>query len=116
MDPYHLLRRQSSSRKLLNAEMEYYKAIDVWSKKDEGTVVRYCCFQMLPDGGYTVQSADYYNVPFREGQSVQHEKQFLELFSEEVPRLRSPLFPTLMEAILAFDRDFRQCETDIEPS
>jgi hypothetical protein len=86
--------------------MEYYKVIDVWSRRDEGTVVRYRCFQMLPDGGYTVQSADYYNAPFREARAAQHEKQFLELFSEEAPRLRSPLFPTLMEAIFAFDRDF----------
>jgi hypothetical protein len=94
--------------------MEYFKAIDVWSRKGEGTVVRYRCFQKLPDGGYTVQSADYYHAPFLEVQAAQHEKQFLELFSEEAPKVRSPLFPTLLEAICAFDQDFQQPETDAE--
>ena len=94
-------------KELLDEQMEYYKAIDVWSKKDQVTVVRYRCFQLLPDGGYTVQSADYYKAPFRGTQSAQHEKQFLELLSEESPKVRSPLFPTLIEAISAFDHDFQ---------
>jgi len=91
---------------------EYYKAIDVWSRKDEGTVVRYRCFQLLPDSGYSVQSADYYNAPFRDARPAQHEKQFLELFLEEAPKARSPLSPTLVEAISAFDRDFQGQGTD----
>jgi hypothetical protein len=94
--------------------MEYYKAIDVWSRKDNATLVRCRCFQMLPDGGYTVQSADYYNSPFRDTRSAQHEKQFLELLLEESPEVRSPLFPTLIEAISAFDRDFQKLRTDAE--
>jgi hypothetical protein len=94
--------------------MEYYKAIDVWSRKDEGAVVRYRCFQLLPDGGYSVQSADYYKAPFRDTQSAQHEKQFLELLSEESPKMRSRLFPTLIEAISAFDRDFQEHRMDSE--
>jgi hypothetical protein len=92
--------------------MEYYKAIDVWSRKDEGTIVRYRCFQLLPDGGFSVQSADYYNAPFRDAQPEQHEKQFLELFLEEAPELRSPMLPTIIEAIRPFDRDFEDDRTD----
>jgi hypothetical protein len=96
--------------------MEHYKAIDVWSRRDEGTVVRYRCFQLLPDGGYSVQSADYYKAPFLDSQSAQHEKQFLELFMEEDPKVRSPLFPTLVEAICAFDGEFDEPVTDTDQS
>jgi hypothetical protein len=88
--------------------MEYYKAIDVWSRVDQGRVVRYRCFQLLPGGGYTVQSADYYSAPFHDARPAQHEKQFLELLSEEAPEVRSPLFPTLIDAIRAFELDFKE--------
>ncbi len=88
--------------------MEYYKAIDVWSRRDKGTIVRYRCFQLLPDGGYSVQSADYYRPPFRDAGPAQHDKQFLELLSEVAPKARSPLFPTLIDAIRAFELDFKE--------
>jgi hypothetical protein len=94
--------------------MEYYRAIDVWSRKDEDTIVRYRCFQLLPDGGYSVQSADFYKAPFRDARPAQNEKQFLELFLEEAPKSRSPLFPTLIEAIGAFGQDFIEGGTDAE--
>jgi hypothetical protein len=94
--------------------MEYYKAIDVWSRRDRGTIVRYRCFQLLPDGGYSVQSADHYHAPFRDDRPAQHEKQFLELFLQEAPEVRAPLLPTLLEAIRAFDRDFEEDEIDAE--
>jgi len=94
--------------------MEYYKTIDVWTRKDKGRLVRYRCFQSLRDGGYCVQSADFYNAPFADARPERHEKQFLELLLEEDPKERSPLFPTLIEAIRAFDRDFREHETDAD--
>jgi len=96
--------------------MEYYKAIDVWSRKNKSTVVRYRCFQLLPDSGYAVQSADYYNAPLRDARPAEHEKQFLELFLEEDPKVRSPLFPTLVEAIRAFDQEFKGHGTGAEQS
>ena len=94
--------------------MEYYKAVDVWFRKNEGTVIRYRCFQLLPDGGYSVQSADYLHAPFQDTRHAQHEKQFLELLLEEAPKLRSPLFPTLIEAIRGFELDFKESGTDDE--
>jgi hypothetical protein len=94
--------------------MEYSKAIDVWSRKEEGRVVRYRCFQLLPDGGFSVQSADYYNAPLQDARTVQLEKQFLELLLEEASEVRSPSFPSLIEAINAFDRDFDESGTDTE--
>jgi hypothetical protein len=86
--------------------MKYYKVLDVWSRKNEKTVVRYRCFQLLPDGGYSVQSADHYHAPFADIRTEELDKQFLELLSEEAPEARSPLFPTVDEAIGAFVREF----------
>lgn len=86
--------------------MKYYKALDVWSRKNEKTVVRYRCFQLLPDGGYSVQSADHYHAPFLDTRAGQLDKQFLELLLTEAPEVRSPPFPTLDEAIRAFVREF----------
>ena len=86
--------------------MKYYKAIDVWFRKNEKTVVRYRCFQLLPEGGYSVQSADHYHAPFLDTRAGQLDKQFLELLLTEAPEVRSPLLPTLDEAIRAFVREF----------
>ena len=80
-----------------------YKAIDVWSRRN-GAIIRYRCFQVLPNESYCVQSVDFCRPPFEE--EFQHDKQFLELLNENAPELRSPLFPSLTEAIEAFDRDF----------
>jgi hypothetical protein len=88
--------------------MKYYKALDVWARKNGKAVVRYRCFQLLPDGGYSVQSADHYHAPFDGIRAGQLDKQFLELFSEEAPEARSPLFPTVDEAIRAFVREFEK--------
>ena len=82
-----------------------YKAIDVWRRKKE-TVVRYRCFQVLPDETYCVQNADYYRPPFSSAQADQQDQQFLELLMEEAPDSRSKSFPSLDEALQAFDRDF----------
>jgi hypothetical protein len=92
--------------------MEYYKAIDVWSRRDEDRIVRYRCFELLPDSGYSVQSADYYSAPFLDARSGHLEKQLLELFLEEAPKARSPLFPTLIEAIHAFNLDFKEADAE----
>jgi len=84
--------------------MKLFKAIDVWGKQDDGTAVRYRCFQILPDGGYCVQSADYY--PPADTGLEKLEKQFVELFIEQEPDDRSGVFLTLEKAIMDFDRKF----------
>ena len=82
-----------------------YKVVDVWKRKKE-TVVRYRCFEVLPDHTFCVQSADYYRPPFSSTQTGHQDKQFMELLMEEAPDSRSKPFPSLEEAIRAFDRDF----------
>jgi hypothetical protein len=86
--------------------MKYYKALDVWCRKNEKTIVRYRCFQLLPNGGFSVQSADHYHAPFADSRAEQLDKQFLELFLAEAPEARSSLFPTLDEAVRAFAQEF----------
>ncbi|MBX7220589.1 MAG: hypothetical protein K1Y36_11635 [Blastocatellia bacterium] len=83
-----------------------YQAIDIWIRKDEETLVRYRCFQVLPLGKFCVQSADFYRQPFDQVQSIQLEKQFLELFLEEAPEIRSGLFESLEAAIQAHEEIF----------
>ena len=80
-----------------------FKSIDVWQKVNEFTALRYRCFQRLDNGHYCVQSIDSYHLPIRENQRIMLDQQFIELFIEESPDQRSPLYPTLAEAIAAYD-------------
>jgi hypothetical protein len=70
------------------------------------TAVRYRCFQRLMDDQFCVQSADYYQLPLREEQIKMLDQQFLELFIEQPPDERSALYPTLIDAIAAYDLEF----------
>ena len=81
-----------------------YRALDVWQRRADGQLVRYRCFQMLPDGGYCVQSADFH--PQDERQTQLLERQYLELLSEIAPDERSKVHPSLEEAIKAHQAEF----------
>jgi hypothetical protein len=82
-----------------------YRSIDVWRRR-EADIVRYRCFHILPDEIYCVQSADFYRPPFDDKRVVELNKQFLQLLDEEAPESRSGGFPSLTEAIEAFDQEF----------
>jgi hypothetical protein len=43
-----------------------------------------------------------------------HRKQYVQLLSETAPSERSPLFPTLEEAVTNFDLEFADFWTDFE--
>ena len=79
-----------------------YRAIDVWQRRPDGQLVRYRCFQLLPDGGYCVQSADFPDAE----QNAFLDKQFLELLAESAPEERSKVHPSLEEAIAAHQAEF----------
>lgn len=83
-----------------------YKAIDVWKRLNGGRLVRYRCFELHPDGGYCVQSADFYDSPADPTQVRHLESQYLELLSEEAPDSRSGAFRTIEEAIAGHDEEF----------
>ncbi len=83
-----------------------FEAFDVWRRDDPKVLKRYRCFRLVPGGGYCVQSADYYRPPWGATGERDFDSQFLELLSEAAPDQRSAVYPTLEEAIAAFDRDF----------
>ncbi len=83
--------------------MTLYRAIDVWERKNNGTVVRYRCFESLDSGMFSVQSADFYH----DGKSpADLDNQFVELLTEQDPSKRSGEHATLKAAIDAHNREF----------
>jgi hypothetical protein len=83
--------------------MSLYREIDVWERKDNGTVVRYRCLQSITTGRFSVQSADF----FHDGKvSAGLDVQFIELFAEQEPSERSGEQETIEAAIAAHQRDF----------
>jgi hypothetical protein len=83
--------------------MSFYRAIDVWERKDRHTVVCYRCFKSLDTGKYSVQSADFYNDSKK---SSELDDQFIELLTEQDPVERSGQHESLGAAIAAHKREF----------
>ena len=84
----------------------YFRIIDVWQRIDQRSVKRYRCFEVLPNNGYCVQSADFYRLPVDAKQVAELDRQFVELFAEQPPDERSSTYKTLEEAILQHQKDF----------
>lgn len=91
----------------MNNNQNLYVEFNVWKRRDEHSLIRYRCFQILPGGRYCVQSADFH-YPYREDtDALFHAKQFLELLAEESPCARvGSSYDSLEEAIAAHDADF----------
>jgi hypothetical protein len=85
-----------------------YIAIDVWKRVDSQTLIRFRCFQVLPQNKYVVQSADFYRLPLDEARVNELERQFLELFFEEAPEVRAEMSETLEEAVRKHVQEFRE--------
>lgn len=84
--------------------MRLLEQINVWHRIDDSESVCYRCFRLLPDGGYCVQSADFFRL--NESEKEGFEQQQIELFLEQSPDERSGLWPTLGEAIKKFQEAF----------
>jgi hypothetical protein len=92
----------------MKIENRLYKEVSVWKKIDDKTLLRYRCFQILPDEKYCVQSADFYSLPLDDAQTNYLSKQFIELLTEEDPETRAEgLYNSLQEAISAHDAGFQ---------
>jgi hypothetical protein len=87
---------------------KYYKKIDVWKKIDDKCVVRFRCYELIGEGEFCVQSADYFYYPISNEQLIKSENQQLELFLDIDPTERSETFSTLEEAILAHEAEFAE--------
>lgn len=85
-----------------------YRAINVWKKLNETTAVCYRCFENLTNGKFCVQSADFFNLPIDETVSNQLDRQFIELFLDEYPDVRSDAYTSLEEAIRVHDLEFEE--------
>ena len=83
-----------------------YKSIQIYRRVGEGEARVYRCFELLPGHHFVVQSADRIRLPLRREILQQHEDQFWELFCETAPEERGPSYPSLEEAIAAFDAEF----------
>ena len=84
--------------------MKLFEQINVWRRVDESESVCYRCFRLLPDGGYSVQSADFVRLNHTDQQDFN--RQHVELFLEQSPDDRGGLWPTLEAAIENFQREF----------
>ena len=83
-----------------------YERVDVWRRTDSGALILYRCFRLLPSGGFCIQSADFFDAASAPTRHTHSQSQFFELLAEQPPEQRSGVFPTLEEAVNAFDRDF----------
>jgi hypothetical protein len=83
--------------------MKLYRAVDVWERQDEHTVIKYRCFQSLSSGKYCVQSADFFRSGTQPRVSDDH---YVELFLQQDPTERAGEYITLEEAIAAHKREF----------
>jgi hypothetical protein len=86
--------------------MQLYRAFDVWKRISAKHLVRYRCFQELTSRRYSVQSADFYRIPFDPKQATDLDQQHVELLVEQAPDERAGSFESIEVAIEAHDRDF----------
>lgn len=85
-----------------------FRRVDVVRRVAPGEVVVYRCFELLPAGGYVVQSADRVRLPIPATHIEDLTKQYWELLCEIDPDARGIVRPTLEAAIEAFDEDFAE--------
>lgn len=83
-----------------------FKSINIWKNKSAHEAVCFRCFQCLDSRQYYVQSKDYLRLPIEEEQVANLNNQFLELFIESPPNLRTEGFNTIEEAISKYEEEF----------
>ena len=88
----------------------YIKSIDIWKKINDLSIVRYICFEIIPDKRYYVQSADYYywdseNHCIKRDDFDYLENNFFELMLDEPP-LEENIFDSIEEAIENYNKSW----------
>lgn len=99
--------------------MKLYRQIDVWSRLSDSTIIRYRCFQILPDNLFCVQNADTFPGRVTQKRINELEDIFHELLLDEAPEARTEPAATLEEAIARHREAFREFEEEapwLEPS
>jgi hypothetical protein len=83
-----------------------YRPFEILRRLNEREALVYRCLELLPDGGFVVQSMDRIWLPFDTEITKQHERQFWELFCEVAPEERFEPRPSVEEAIMEFNKYF----------
>jgi hypothetical protein len=83
-----------------------YRLHSIWRRIGPGREARYVCFEDLREATFSVQSCDYWGLPLDRDVLRRHDEQAAELFIETDPHERSGSFPSLLEAVEAFDLYF----------
>jgi hypothetical protein len=83
-----------------------YQELIVWRRVDDATAVRYRCLRSFATNQYSIQSVDFYRVPYDRKSASDWDAQFVELFCESDPAERAGAFDSVEEAIAAHERDF----------
>jgi hypothetical protein len=107
-EPARAIKLSSTSRPRSASAMYsiLYRLHTIWRRIGSTRAVRYVCFESLRDGEFSVQSCDYLGLPLDREALRDHEEQAVKLFNEIDPEERSGSFPSLVEAIEAFELDF----------
>lgn len=92
--------------KINQLNTKLYRAIDVWKQYDTNTIVIFRCFEIIGEGKFMVQSADFMTCNTMNSDIRLFEKQKIELFIEQPPENRSGVYPSLEEAIIAHNKEF----------
>lgn len=88
------------------SDSKLYKLTNVFRRISAEKAIIYRCFELIPEGGFVVQSADWINLPVDSETMNHHERQLWALFCEEPPERRSVPYASIEEAIAAFDTEF----------
>lgn len=89
-------------------ENNMLRAIDIWKRLDKSCAIRYRCFQVIPNGGYFVQSTDYYHLPLKESDLRFVDAQFIELIIEDPLGSDKKTYSSIEEAIEMHRRIFSE--------
>lgn len=90
----------------MSSHQRLYRRHDVYRRLEDGGVIVYRCLELIPGGGFVVQSADRVVASPDERELASHERRFQELLSEVAPEQRAEPQPSIEEAIRAFDASF----------
>ncbi len=85
-----------------------YRKIEVWRHENDDCLVRYTCFEILNQGKFCVQSADYFRLPIDKQEVARMACQQIELFIEVAPEERAIPYSSLDQAIKAHEIEFNE--------
>ncbi len=82
---------------LSSPQQNLFRSVDVWERRGDA-VVRFRCFEVLGEGKFWVQSADFYRSETDSKTRAWLEKEFIEVLGESESE-SIELFDSLEEAI-----------------